>query len=216
MGVPVLILGPSGSGKTYSMRNLKNEEYGLIETVKTMLPFKGGKRFYRTKDFNQLAKAVHGYAQKFPIVVVDDFGYCITDLYMRRSWGDEKYRDQFEVYKEIAGRVYRFIEFVNDLPQNVIVYIIMHTDQDANGNTVPATVGKLLNEKVNLLGMVNVCILSEASGGEYRFIVDGKPPAKSCGAFESGEQPNDLAVIDAGLREFMGWTDGGDAESSTD
>ena len=206
MAVPVLLLGPSGSGKTYSLRNLPNESYGLIECEKTILSYRGGKRFARTKDFNQLSQYVAAYAQKCPIVVVDDFGYCITDLYMRRSWGDEKYRDQFEVYKEIAGRVYRFIEFVNDLPQNVIVYIVMHTDQDASGNTVPATVGKLLNEKVNLLGMVNVCILSEASGGEYRFIVDGKPPAKSCGAFDNGEQPNDLAVIDKGLREFMGWT----------
>lgn len=205
MGVPILLLGPSGSGKTYSLRNLPEKSYGLIEVEKTMLPFRSTKKFFRTKDFGQLEAAVRKYAEKLPIIVIDDFGYMITDLYMRRSWGDEKYRDQFEVYKEIAGRVYRFIEFVNDLPGEVTVYIVMHTDQDATGNTVPATVGKLLNEKVNLLGMVNVCILAEASGGEYRFIVDGKPPAKSCGAFKEAEQPNDLVVIDKGLREFMGW-----------
>lgn len=210
MAVPVLVLGPSGSGKTYSLRNLPNDSYGLIECEKTMLPFKGGKKFARTKDFAALSSIVTKYAEKYPIVVVDDFGYCITDIYMRGSWGDDKYRDQFEVYKEIAGRVYRFIEFVNDLPGDVIVYLVMHTDVDAQNNIVPATVGKLLNEKVNLLGMVNVVVLAEASGGEYRFIVDGKPPAKSCGAFESAEQPNDLAVIDAGLREFI-WG-GGDAE----
>ena len=210
MAIPVLILGPSGSGKTYSLRNLPNDSYGLIECEKTMLPFKGGKKFARTKDFNALSSIVSKYAEKYPIVVVDDFGYCITDIYMRGSWGDDKYRDQFEVYKEIAGRVYRFIEFVNDLPGDVIVYLVMHTDVDAQNNIVPATVGKLLNEKVNLLGMVNVVVLAEASGGEYRFIVDGKPPAKSCGAFDSAEQPNDLAVIDAGLREFI-WG-GGDAE----
>lgn len=209
MAIPVLILGPSGAGKTYSLRNLPNDSYGLIECEKTMLPFKGGKKFARTKDFNALSSIVSKYAEKYPIVVVDDFGYCITDIYMRGSWGDDKYRDQFEVYKEIAGRVYRFIEFVNDLPGDVIVYLVMHTDVDAQNNIVPATVGKLLNEKVNLLGMVNVVVLAEASGGEYRFIVDGKPPAKSCGAFESAEQPNDLAVIDAGLREFI-W--GGEGE----
>ena len=208
MAVPVLILGPSGSGKTYSLRNVPNDHYGLIECEKTILPFRGGKKFARTKDFNALQEIVAEYAKHYPIVVVDDLGYCITDIYMRRSWGDEKYKDQFEVYKELAGRMYRFIEFVNSLEGEVIVYLIMHTDMDAAGNTVPATVGKLLNEKVNLLGMVNVCILAEASGGEYRFVVDGKPPAKSCGAFEEAEQPNDLAVIDAGLREFIGW--GGD------
>ena len=203
MGVPVLILGPSGTGKTYSLRNIPNDKYGLIECEKTILPFKGGKKFARTKDFAALESIVRQYAERYPIVVVDDFGYCITDIYMRRSWGDDKYKDQFEVYKEIAGRAYRFIEAVNDIPGDVIVYLVMHTDVDAQNNIVPATVGKLLNEKVNLIGMVNVVILAEASGGEYRFIVDGKPPAKSCGAFDSAEQPNDLAVIDAGLREFI-------------
>ena len=205
MAIPVLILGASGAGKTYALRNLPNDAYGLVECEKTMLPFKGGKKFARTKDFNQLAEVVSAYAQRYPIVVVDDFGYCITDIYMRGSWGDEKYRDQFEVYKEIAGRVYRFIEFINDLEGEVIVYLIMHTDVDAQNNIVPATVGKLLNEKVNLLGMVNVAILAECVGGEYKFVVDGKPPAKSCGAFDHSEQPNDLSIIDKGLREFLGW-----------
>lgn len=207
MGVPVFILGPSGSGKTYSLRNIPTDKYGLIECEKTILPFKSDKQFARTKDFATLQAMVTKYAQHYPIVVVDDFGYCITDIYMRRSWGDEKYRDQFEVYKEVAGRVYRFIEFVNDITEDVIVYLVMHTDTDAMGNVVPLTVGKLLNDKVNLLGMVNVCILSECQGGEYKFIVDGKPPAKSCGAFDSAEQPNDLSIIDAGLREFLGWGD---------
>lgn len=208
MSVPVLVMGPSGSGKTYSLRNLPNDSYGLVECEKTMLPFKGGKRFARTKDFSQLQEIVSAYAKKYPIVVIDDFGYCITDIYMRGSWGDDKYRDQFEVYKEIAGRVYRFIEFINDIAENAIIYIVMHTDIDANNNIIPATVGKLLNEKVNLVGMFNIVILAESSKDEHKFVVDGKAPAKSCGAFVENEQPNDLAVIDKGLRDFMGWTNG--------
>ena len=205
MAVPVLIMGPSGAGKTYSLRNMPPDSIALIECEKTTLPFKSDIKFFRTKDFTQLQAAVGSAATRCPAVVVDDFGYCITDIYMRGSWGDEKYRDQFEVYKEIAGRVYRFIEYVNDIPQDVIVYLIMHTDVDAMGNIVPATVGKLLNEKVNLVGMFNVVILAEASGGEYKFIVSGKPPAKSCGAFETDELPNDLTVVDKGLRDFLGW-----------
>ena len=207
MAIPVLIMGASGSGKTYSLRNLPNSSYGLVECVKTMLPFRGGKKFARTKDFSALQEVVKQYAEHYPIVVVDDFGYCITDIYMRGSWGDEKYRDQFEVYKEIAGRVYRFIEFVNDLQGEVIVYLTMHTDVDAAGNLVPATVGKLLNEKVNLVGMFNIVILAESNGTDHRFVVANKPPAKSCGAFDVDEMPNDVAQIDIGLREFIGWTD---------
>jgi hypothetical protein len=154
-----------------------------------------------------LQDVVRQYAERYPIVVVDDFGYCITDIYMRGSWGDEKYHDQYEVYKEIAGRVYRFIEFLNDLPGEVIVYLTMHTDVDASGNTIPATVGKLLNEKVNLVGMFNVVVLCESAGAEHRFVVANKPPAKSCGAFDEDEMPNDLMSLDVGLREFVGWPD---------
>ena len=198
-------MGPSGVGKTYALRNMPEDSYALIECQKNTLPFKTSMKFVRTKDFTTLQAFVASAATKMPAVVVDDFGYCITDIYMRGSWGDEKYRDQFEVYKEIAGRVYRFIESINDIPQDVIVYLIMHTDVDAGGNTVPATVGKLLNEKVNLVGMFNVVILAECSGGEHKFVVSGKPPAKSCGAFETDELPNDLAVVDKGLREFLGW-----------
>lgn len=205
MAVPVLILGASGVGKTYSFRNLPNNSYGLVEVEKTMLSYPGGKKFARTKNFDQLSTIVKQYADHYPIVIVDDFGYCITDIYMRGSWGDEKYRDQFEVYKEIAGRVYRFIEMLNDLPDERLVYLTMHTDVDASGNIVPATVGKLLNEKVNLVGMFNVVILAEASGDEHSFAVANKGPAKSCGAFEDDEIPNDLLMLDTGLREFMGW-----------
>jgi hypothetical protein len=69
-------------------------------------------------------------------------------------------------------------------------------------------VGKLLNEKVNLVGMFNVVVLCETNGTDHRFVVANKPPAKSCGAFDTDEIPNDVAQLDAGLREFVGW--GGD------
>lgn len=205
MAVPVLILGASGSGKTYSLRTMPQDSYGLVECEKTMLSFRGGKKFARTKDFGELEHIVSVYADHFPAVVVDDFGYCITDIYMRGSWGDEKYRDQFEVYKEIAGRVYRFIEFLNDLPDEKIVYLTMHTDTDVMGNVVPATVGKLLNEKVNLLGMFNIVILCELNGGEHQFVVANKGPAKSCGAFNDDVIPNDIFTLDCGIRNFLGW-----------
>lgn len=179
--------------------------YGLVECEKTMIPFRGGKKFARTRDLGELTNIVKQYAAHYPAVVVDDFGYCITDIYMRGSWGEEKYRDQFDVYKEIGGRVWRFIHFLDDLPDEKIIYLTMHTDTDAAGNIVPATVGRLLNEKVNLVGMFNVVILAEAQGEEHRFVVANKGPAKSCGAFKEDSIPNDLLMLDTGLREFLEW-----------
>jgi adenosyl cobinamide kinase/adenosyl cobinamide phosphate guanylyltransferase len=199
MGVPVLILGASGSGKTYSLRDLPNESYGLIECEKTMLPFRGGKKFARTKSFEELRSIVKSYAEKCKTVVVDDFGYCVTDLFINHI-GD---KDQFAVYKTIAAEVYQTIEFFNGLPDDVIVYVTMHTDSDAFNNIVPKIMGKMVNEKIDLLGMVNVCILSEVVDGDHVFIVDGKPPAKSCGIFEEAKLPNNLALIDKGIRAFL-------------
>jgi len=205
MGVPVLIMGPSGTGKTYSLRNLPNDGYGLIEVEKTMLPFRGGKKFARTKDFARLRAYIQKYAEHYPIVVVDDIGYAATDLYIKHI--DD--RDQYAIYKLIAAEMYNTFEFINDLPQDVIVYVTMHTDSDAMNNIIPKIMGKMVNEKIDLMGMLNVVILSQLVDDEYRFIVSGKPPAKSCGAFEEPVLSNDLAVVDAGLREFMGWTNGG-------
>lgn len=199
VGVPVLILGPSGSGKTYSLRNLPNDSYGLIECEKTMLPFRGGKKFARTKEFDALRGLIETYAQKCGIVVVDDFGYCVTDLFIHHI-GD---RDQYAVYKQIAAEVYQTIEFINALEGDVIVYITMHVDSDAFNNVIPKVMGKMVNEKIDLLGMVNVCMLSDVVDGEHVFIVDGKPPAKSCGIFDEPMLPNDLAPIDAAIREFI-------------
>jgi hypothetical protein len=200
MGVPILILGASGSGKTYSLHNLPSESYGLVECEKTMLPFRGGKKFARTKSFEELRGLVATYSKKCKTIVVDDFGYCVTDLFIHHI-GD---KDQFAIYKAIAAEVYQTFEFFNGLPDDVIVYVTMHTDSDAFNNIVPKIMGKMVNEKIDLLGMVNVCILSEVVEGEHVFIVDGKPPAKSCGIFDEPKQPNDLAIIDAAIREFIG------------
>ena len=200
MAIPVLILGQSGSGKTYSLRNLPNDSYGLVECEKTMLPFRGGKKFARTKGFAELRGIVREYAEKVDVVVVDDFGYCVTDLFIHHI-GD---KDQFAIYKAIAAEVYQTFEFFNGLRDGVIVYVTMHLDSDAFGNITPKVMGKMVNEKIDLLGMVNVCILSEVVDGEHVFITDGKPPAKSCGMFEDQVMPNDLALVDKGIREFIG------------
>lgn len=203
MGVPVLLLGPSGSGKTYSLRNLPKDSYGLIECEKTMLPFRGGKKFARTKDFGQLRGIIGEYAKRYDTVVVDDFGYCVTDMFIHRI----NDKDQFAIYKAIAAEVYNTVEFVNDLPQNVVVYITMHTDSDAFNNIIPKLMGKMVNEKIDLLGMVNVCLLCEVVDGEHVFIVDGKPPAKCCGIFDEAKLPNDLKLVNDGIRAYIGADD---------
>lgn len=201
MAIPVLIIGESGSGKSTSMRNFNQDEINLVNVLGKPLPFRGKLKQVKTKDDNVIKGALRG--SKSLAFVIDDFGYTITDTYMRGSYGAEKFRDQYEVYKKIGSDAYNLISFVqNELPDDVIVYFVMHATKE-NGQIVPATVGKMLNEKINLVGMFTITILSVVDDGEYKFIVNGTPPAKTPdGMFEQEAINNDLKAVDTAIRDY--------------
>lgn len=204
MSIPVLILGESGTGKSTSMRNFTKSEIGLINVMNKPLPFRGQFDLIATKDITGVKQAV--MSAKRNVVVIDDFGYTITDIYMRYSHGTEKLRDQYEVYKIIGAEVYNLITGIQmkDEPDQ-IVYMTMHTDVDASGHIIPATIGKMLNEKINLVGMFSVVLLSSTDGEKYQFVTNGVPPAKTpSGMFDSQYIDNDLKSVDAAIRDYWG------------
>ena len=201
MGIPVFILGASGTGKTYGLKNLKPDEYGLVSVEKTTLPFLSAKKFAHLKDFEAIRKAMEAYSEAYRCVMVDDLGYAVVDLFMRHIYD----RDQFTIYKTIADELYRTCEFVNELDEDTIVYMTFHTDMDAGGNIVPKVLGKMVNEKIELLGTTNFVLLADVVDGEHVYIVNDKPPAKTPeGLFDEPKQPNDLNLIDTRIREAMG------------
>lgn len=204
MGVPVLLIGESGTGKSTSLRNFKPEEIGVINVLGKPLPFRGKFNQVKTKDVELIKRALSG-AKNTRSFVIDDFGYTITDTYMRGSYGAEKFRDQYEVFKKIGSEAYNLITFVQaEIPDDAIVYFVMHSTIE-NGQIVPATVGKMLNEKINLVGMFTITIYATIQDGEYKFIVNGMPPAKSPEGMFPGEAiDNDLKAVDSAIREYWG------------
>ena len=91
-----------------------------------------------------------------------------------------------------------------ETPDDAIVYFVMHSTIE-NGQIVPATVGKMLNEKINLVGMFTITIYATIQDGEYKFIVNGMPPAKSPEGMFPGEAiDNDLKAVDSAIREYWG------------
>lgn len=199
MGVPVLILGESGTGKSYSLRNFKPGELGIVNVLGKPLPFQTNLKTVSTRDIARVRAMLPKVSAKS--IVVDDFGYLITDLYMRYSYGDEKLRDQFDVYKLIGHEVYGIINDVYSLPEDVIVYFVMHTDTTV-GAIQPLTIGKLLNEKVKIVGMVTALLIAQCQGGKYEFVTNGLPPAKTPPGMFPDRIPNDLREVDKTMREF--------------
>lgn len=205
MAIPVLILGESGTGKSASLRNFQPGEIGLVNVEGKPLPFRSEIKSIESKDFDEIAAVCR--KAKANAVFVDDFGYAITDFYVRNCLDDETAKkDQFEVYKKLAAKVYKFFEEIKrDGNPNKLVYVVMHTERDSFGDLQPLTVGKLLNEKIKIVGKVTICFLSRISGGKYTFVVNGTPPAKSpIGMFADMEIDNDLKAVDATIREYYG------------
>lgn len=203
MSIPVLILGEPGSGKSSSLRNFKSNEMGVIQTIAKPLPFKSELNVARSRDLITVKKWLLR-ANKYRAMAVDDFGYLITDIFMRYSHGAEKLRDQYEVYKIIGAEVYNLVNaLMEDGQDDRIVYLMMHVERDGMGNIEPATVGKMLNEKIKLVGMFTIVLLSTCDGDDYRFVTNGQPLKSPPGMFEQ-EIPNDLKMVDSAIREYWG------------
>ena len=199
MGIPVLVLGESGTGKSYSLRNFTNDEVALVNVLGKPLPFfDTDVRQLVARDFPTVRQAIRTAPRR--AVIVDDCGYLITDLYMRLSYGEERMHDQYDVYKLIAHEMYGLMNDIMSAEPDKIVYITMHTDTTVSGVTQPLTVGKLLNEKIKIVGMVSTLLLTQVQGGKYQFVTNGMPPAKSAPGMLPERMDNDLKAVDSAIR----------------
>lgn len=201
MSIPVLILGEPGSGKSSSLREFGSDEVAVIQTIAKPLPFRNNLKIAHSRDFATVKRWLLADTP-YRAAVVDDFGYLITETYMRYTYGKDKLRDQYEVYKIIGGEVYGLITaLMDDGKDDRIVYLMMHTERNQQGEIEPATVGKMLNEKVKLVGMFTIALMAVCDGGQYRFITNGQP-LKSPPGMLPEEMDNDLKAVDAAIRDY--------------
>ena len=178
MGVLVYILGKSGTGKSHSMRDFNPSELGIINAQGKILPFKGSGKFdvVNTDDSSEILKQIETMSKKYKVIVIDDFQYVMANEFMRRS--AERGYDKFT---EIARHAWDIADYVRTLPNDVIVYIMCHTDTDQDGFEKLKTIGKLLDEKIVLEGMSTVVLKTAVSDGKYMFLTqnNGKDTVKS-------------------------------------
>lgn len=161
MGMPVLIYGKSGSGKSRSLKNFGENEIFLINVERKFLPFR--KKFDYVLKTDNVPK-IQRSLLKMPTktAVIDDAGYILTNRYMREKG---QVKNTFETYDNIGNDFWSLFEFIKaELPDDVIVYIIMHEETDDYNNTKLKMMGKVLEQKVCVEGMVSIalrCITDE-------------------------------------------------------
>lgn len=202
MGQLVFILGRSGTGKSFSLRNFPKDKIAVINVQGKMLPFKGASAIEQTPTDNSanILKALDIYAHDYKSIVVDDYQYVMSNEFMRRS--SERGYDKFT---EIARHAWDIANKVRELPDDVIVYIMCHTDRDDEGNEKIKTIGKLLDEKICLEGLSTIVLKTNVSDGQYTFLTqnNGKDTVKSpFGMFPSYAIDNDLWYVDQKIRNY--------------
>lgn len=204
MGVPVIIMGRSGTGKSTSMRNMPPNDIGLINVIGKPLPFRNKIKSLVTTDYGEIENALSGAHARS--IVIDDAGYLITDMFMTRHASTGQGNAVFSLYNDIGDSFYSLIRYISmKLPDDQIVYLMMHEDADENGNSKIKTIGKLLDEKVTIEGMVSIVLRASNGDGSYTFQTNGEGICKSPeGMFDKELIPNDLLEVDKAIREYWG------------
>ena len=115
---------------------------------------------------------------------------------------------QFDLYNSIADDAYNLIMFIKDeLPEDVIVYLIMHEESNDYGETKLKTIGKLLDQKVCVEGLVTVCLRAMKEGTNkyfFRTQSDGQDISKSPEEMFPLQIDNDLKTVTDRVREYWG------------
>lgn len=207
MGMPILVYGKSGSGKSRSLKFFKDDEILLVNIEGKELPFKSSFKYKcRTDSIDTIITQI----KKMPckIAVIDDAGYLMTHHFMNNH-RNKKGNASFDMYDDIADNMYFLVQRIkNELPEDITVYIILHEDTSDMGETKIRTIGRLIDNKVCLEGMVTVCIRCMSDNGKhfFRTQTDGFDITKTPeDMFEENEIDNNLKFVDDTIRKFYGW-----------
>ena len=209
MAEKILIMGESGTGKSTSIRNCDSTITAIINPVGKPLPFRGSKKFATLNgitDADKICDFMRSQASAGKkIIIVDDFQYILAIPYMNRikESGWDKYND-------FGSNYFNIIDVCNELPEDVCVYYLTHCETLENGITTVKLIGKLLREKITVEGLFTIVLKTGTSEGKYYFFTQnsGKDTVKSpLGMFDSFSIDNDLAYVDAKIRNYYEFDD---------
>lgn len=198
MGVSVLILGHSGSGKSTSLRNFEEGQVGIFNVAGKPLPFRKKLTKLDRSAYNQIHNGLAKNAMR--AYVIDDANYLMAfqNFKLAKQTGFGKFTDMAVNFEQL-------LEAANATNENTITYFMMHPDYDDAGRMKAKTIGKMLDNQLTIEGMFPIVLLADCDDSGYHFVTksDGTTPVKApMGMFEDDKIPNDLALVDAYIRDY--------------
>ena len=196
-------MGESGSGKSASLRNFAPNEISVFNVTSKPLPFKQGKTKIPKIDNATYADIANALANPNKrAYVIDDAGYLLSfEMFKRAN------ETGYSKFTDMAKNFFDMLDFINTkLPNDIIVYITMHTEDDSEMHKTKAkTIGKMIDQNLNLEGLFTIVLRAMQTEEGYKFITrdDRVSTAKSpMGMFESDKIDNDLKEVDRIIREY--------------
>jgi len=196
----VLIYGRSGSGKTTSLRNFKADDLAIVNVKGKRFPFKNDFKAFVSNNYIDIDNALKGTKKK--IIVIDDAIYLMQDEFMQKIG-----ETGFKKFNDIAANFYALLETIKSLPDDVIVYVMGHSDIADDGREHFKTVGKAVDNYINVEGLCTIVLKSVGGNGVYQFQTqsNGMDTCKSpMGMFDNMLIDNDLKAVDSKIREYYG------------
>ena len=156
MATAVLIMGESGSGKSASLRNFAPNEISVFNVTNKPLPFKQGKAKIPKIDNATYADIANALANPNKrAYVIDDAGYLLSfEMFKRAN------ETGYSKFTDMAKNFFDMLDFINTkLPNDIIVYITMHTEDDSEMHKTKAkTIGKMIDQNLNLEGLFTIVL----------------------------------------------------------
>jgi autotransporter adhesin len=237
MATTYLIVGESGTGKSTSLGKVDSlgligldpKETAIINVMDKPLPFKGSKAQYgnlisaggnyaAVSDGVIILKILASLKERQDIknIVIDDFQYIMAEEFMAKAL-----KKGYDKFNEIGKHAYDVITQGKNLRPDQNFICLTHSDFDDKAGTYKLkTIGKMLDDKVNLAGLFTVILYTQVDAvtkdGEtkvtYNFVTNKysnnagiEIPAKSpIGMFDELLIPNDLGLVVQKASEYYG------------
>jgi ABC-type dipeptide/oligopeptide/nickel transport system ATPase component len=230
----IAIVGDSGSGKSTSIGNapelgivgLNPAETFIINVKGKPLPIRGWKALYKAIDLsrpptegNYLATTdtaliiktlgfINANRPDIKNVAIDDNQYIMSEEFMANAL-----KTGYDKFNKMAKNMYDVINTGINMRDDINFIILTHDDEE-EGKSKIKTLGKMLDDKVNLAGLFTVVLYTltktNAQGTTYHFVTNkyiddrgihimAKSPA---GMFEEKIIPNDMGVVLKKIEEY--------------
>jgi len=176
MAILTLLAGQTGTGKTMSIRNLDPKTTLWIKVFNKPSTFKengkwktrdkdGGNVIYTT-DFELIKNIASSMKDKgFTKLVIDDANYLMVNQFM--STIEDK---GFDKFNDLAYNVWDLVKHIaSEVPNDVRVYMTWHTEVDQYQNRKLKLLGKLIEEKIVIEGLLTLILETHLTDGKFKF-----------------------------------------------